>query len=40
MIAIASPDKLRDISRAISRSRGEPHIINITYEGVETRRLD
>jgi mevalonate kinase len=40
MIAIASPDKLKDIARAISRSRGEPHIINISYEGVETRRLD
>ena len=40
MIAIASPDKLMDVSRAISRSRGEPHIVNITYEGVKTRRLD
>jgi mevalonate kinase len=39
MIAIASPEKLREISRAISRSRGEPHIINITYEGVQTRRV-
>lgn len=39
MIAITDPDKLRDVSRAISRSRGEPHIVNISYEGVETRRL-
>ncbi len=40
MIAIASPDKLHDISKAISRSRGEPHIINISYEGVKTRSLE
>ena len=39
MIAITDPNKLQEVSRAISRSRGEPHIINISYEGVETRRL-
>ncbi len=39
MIAITGPEKLQEVSRAISRSRGEPHIINISYEGVETRRL-
>jgi mevalonate kinase len=39
MIAITEPHKLHEISRAISRSRGEPHIVNISYEGVETRRL-
>ena len=39
MIAITEPHKLHEISRAISRNRGEPHIVNISYEGVETRRL-
>jgi mevalonate kinase len=40
MIAITEPHKLQEVSRAISRSRGEPHIVNISYDGVETRRLD
>ncbi len=39
MIAITGPENLREVSRAISRSRGEPHIVTISYEGVETRRL-
>ncbi|MGD2200674.1 MAG: mevalonate kinase [Candidatus Bathyarchaeota archaeon] len=40
IIAIAEPNRLGDICKAIKRGRGEPHIVNVTYEGVQTRRLD
>ncbi|MFB0557936.1 MAG: mevalonate kinase [Candidatus Bathyarchaeia archaeon] len=40
MIALSDPSRLERIRRAILRCRGEPHIVNITYEGVRTRRVE
>lgn len=40
MIALSDASDLVKIQNAIRRSRGEPHIVNISYEGVKTRRID
>jgi hypothetical protein len=39
MIAVGEPDRLEGISKGIRRCRGEPHIVNVDFDGVKTRRL-
>jgi mevalonate kinase len=39
MIALSDPARMGDIKKAIQRCRGDPYVIDISYEGVETRRL-
>ncbi|UCH57866.1 MAG: mevalonate kinase [Candidatus Bathyarchaeota archaeon] len=39
MIALLNPSKVEDIRKAIWRTRGEPHVVNISNQGVETRRI-
>jgi mevalonate kinase len=40
MIALSESYKLHDIATAIRRVRGEPHIVKISYDGVQTKRVD
>jgi mevalonate kinase len=40
IIALSDVSKIENVERAIRRCRGEPHIVNISYEGVRTRRVD
>jgi hypothetical protein len=40
MIALTDGENTGRIQKAIYRCRGEPHVVNISYEGVNTRRLD
>lgn len=40
MIALSDPSNLGRIERAIMRCRGEPHVVNIAYQGVSTRRVE
>jgi len=40
MIALTDEVNTGRIQKAIYRCRGEPHVVNISYEGVNTRRLD
>jgi mevalonate kinase len=39
MIALSDPARMDNIKKAIQRCRGDPYMIDISYEGVETRRL-
>ena len=40
MIALTDAENSERIQKAIYRCRGEPHVVNISYEGVSTRRLN
>ena len=40
MIAVSEKPNIEKIVRAIRRCKGEPHIVNISYEGVKTRRVN
>lgn len=40
MIALSDVSNLDNIVRAIRRCKGEPHIVNVSYEGVKTRRIE
>ena len=40
MIALSEPSKMDAIQKAILRCRGDPHVIDVSYEGVKTRRLE
>ncbi len=40
MIALSDISNLENVSRAIRRCRGDPYIVNISYEGVKTRRVN
>jgi mevalonate kinase len=38
MMALSEPSKIGDIRRAIRRCRGDSHVVDISYEGVQTGR--
>ncbi len=40
MIALSERSKMDAIRKAIQRCRGDPHVIDVSYEGVNTRRLE
>ena len=40
MIAVSEEKNLENIAKSIRRCRGVPHIINVTYDGVMTRRVE
>ena len=40
MIALSERSKMGAIQKAIQRCRGDPHVIDVSYEGVKTRRLE
>jgi mevalonate kinase len=40
MIALSESYKLHDIATSIRRVRGEPHIVKISYDGVQTKRVN
>lgn len=40
MIALSDEASIENISRAILRCRGEPHVVSVSYEGVKTREVD
>ena len=40
MIALSEPSKVDGIMKAIQRCRGDPYVVDVSYEGVKTRRLE
>ncbi|MCW3992521.1 MAG: mevalonate kinase [Candidatus Bathyarchaeota archaeon] len=40
MIALSDASSHEKVMKAIRRCRGEPHVVNISYDGVKTRRVD
>lgn len=40
MIALSDASSHEKVVKAIHRCRGEPHLVNISYDGVKTRRVD
>ncbi len=40
MIALSDASNHEKVMKAIHRCRGEPHVVNISYDGVKTRRVD